>query len=249
MAEFIRFRLTTAKVGVSMALLALVAGVAEKARTGPTHVNATRASSNLFLKLHGLSNALKIDFLKVEKKIIKLDQLAVKIEHKFLKIADANKKFLKINATAANSHKLGGLGPESFLQGNGNVVTGAVDITLTGTPALPPVQLLQLPGGTIGVSVAGNTDQYVVTMDNGTGAALSGVQDADPNSDLSQVSVPANSSADLTAVGTTTSGGFAQTRIQLLPNSAFHNAVSILISFEPDGDTAHVVGQAFTGGV
>src|SRR5207248_29892 len=86
MADYIRFRLTAAKVGVSMALLALIAGVAEKARPGPSHVNATRASSsNLFLKLGGLSQALKIDFLKVEKKIVKLDQLAIKIENKFLK--------------------------------------------------------------------------------------------------------------------------------------------------------------------
>jgi len=264
MAEFIRFRLTTAKVGVSMALLALVAGVAEKAHTGPSHINATRASSNLFLKLNGLSNALKIDFLKVENKIVKLDQVAAKIEHKFLKIADANKKFLKItdanfkylkiNATAANSHKLDGLGPESFLQGNGNVVTGAVDITLTGTPAPPPVQLLSLPGGSVVVSVEGNSDQYTVTLTNGTGAALSGVQDADGNvsGNLSQISIPPNSSAALSPVATTSSNGLAQIRIQLFPNAAFPDAVSILIGLEPAGPgtgKAKAVGQAFTGGV
>ena len=237
-----------------MALLALIAGVAEKARSGPSHVNVTPASSNLFLKLNGLSKALKVDFLKVEHKIIKLNQLAIKIEHKFLKITDANLKFLKIGATAANSHKLGGLGPESFLQGNGNVVTGAVDITLTGTPAPPPVQLLQLPGGTIGVSVAGNTDQYVVTLTNGTGAALSGVQDADGNASgqLSQISISPNSSAELSAVPTTSSNGLAQIRIQLFPNSAFPDAVSILIGLEPAGPgtgKAKAVGQAFTGGV
>ena len=120
MAEYVRFRWTTAKVGVSMALLALVAGTADKARAAAGQAKVTPALQ--FLKLSGLSKTIGSDFLKVEAKLIKLnnaisslDKKWVKIERNltqnyltvkkadasYLKVTDANAKFLKLTDASA----------------------------------------------------------------------------------------------------------------------------------------------------
>src|SRR5947208_42413 len=154
MAEYAKFRWTTAKVGASMALLALVAGMADKARAATEHASAKPATSGLFLKLSGLGGVISSDFLKVEKKMVKLTKSVSSLDAKlikmnrtltavgktYLKIADANAKFLKADGTAVNAQKLGGLAPNQFFQGSGNVVSGVLG-NLTNSPQ----PLLSLP--------------------------------------------------------------------------------------------------------
>jgi hypothetical protein len=126
MAERIKFRLTAAKVGVSMAFLALIGGIAEKARSGPPQVNATQSA--YFLKLGGITGEVQNAFLKLELKVLKLDSTLTKLDHKinrsfyskhkidltvlklqkamteYLKLDDANRQYLKIDG--ANSQFL-----------------------------------------------------------------------------------------------------------------------------------------------
>lgn len=118
MAEYIKFRLSAAKVGVSLALMALIAGIAEKVQTSPGQVHATETAQ--FLKLTGFSGATKATFLKIENKLLKLDTAFLKLQQKvntmytkvqidgrFLKITDANAQFLKITDANAQFLKIG----------------------------------------------------------------------------------------------------------------------------------------------
>jgi hypothetical protein len=149
MAEYVKFRMRTAKVGVSMALLAFIAGVAEKAQANPQPTATASAGGLNFLKLTGLSKAISGNLLKIEAKIVKIDSAVASLERKeakmertlngfykpqkidatFLKITDANNTFLKNTATAADSQKLGGIPAGQYFQGRGNVMTNAVSIT------------------------------------------------------------------------------------------------------------------------
>lgn len=97
MAEKIKFRLTAAKVSVSVALLALVGGVVEKFRSGPSEVHITPASSPNFLKLGGISGNVKTALIKLEHKWISLDTALSDVVHKmtvdYQKVHKANIQF------------------------------------------------------------------------------------------------------------------------------------------------------------
>jgi hypothetical protein len=105
MAEYIKLRLTAAKVGVSMALLALIAGVAEKAGARP-QVNAKPAAAvDYFLKLDGITGKVANAFVKVELKWIELRSDIASFTHKldssyYLK-HQLDTQFLKIKAADA----------------------------------------------------------------------------------------------------------------------------------------------------
>jgi hypothetical protein len=116
MADYIRFRLTAAKAGASMALLALIGGLAARGDASPPTLNAVpaKASTGSFLKLGGITGNAKTSFLKIEAKFVKIDSALSALEHKlatsyyskhstdatFLKITDASKKYLKIEDAA-----------------------------------------------------------------------------------------------------------------------------------------------------
>ena len=120
MAEYVKLRLTAAKVGVTMALLGLIGGIAEKARAAaPTgHAAATLPGGtlgNVYLKIdsaitaldHKITSALKIDqsFLKIDRAnstFLKID----KANTTFLKIDDAATEFLKIDAANTDFLKI-----------------------------------------------------------------------------------------------------------------------------------------------
>lgn len=119
MAEYVKFRLTAAKVGVSMALMALIAGIAEKAQSRPGEVHATPAAQ--FSRLSGFNGVTQQVFLKMEKKLLKLNSSFLKLQNtltngyysklqtdgSFLKITDANAQFLKITDANAQFLKIG----------------------------------------------------------------------------------------------------------------------------------------------
>jgi hypothetical protein len=265
MAEYIRLRMTAAKAGVTMALLALIGGLAERSRAA-TPARAQQSSALNFLKLRGLSHTISSDFLTVEKKLVKLNSAVSSVEKKlvkferstsstFLKITDANAKFLKItdanakfltvtdanakflkaDGTAVNAAKLNGLTPDAFFQGKGNVVSGALN-SLSGQSQ----QLLSLPGGIIVVSVAtipGAGPQ--ITIHNGTSNDLIGVGELG-NGQSTSVALKANGDTQLPAVQST-----AEIRLQIFPGGSFTDVVSILIGL----NQGEAVAQAFTGGV
>ncbi len=257
MAEYVRFRLAAAKVGASMALLALVAGVAEKAQAATRPAVAQTAAN--FLKLGGLTKTISQDFSKLEKKLIKIDSTIAGVEKnlarnyyknsqinaKFLKISDANLKFLKVDATAADSNKLGGVPASGFFQGKGNVVSGAVP-ALTGQSQ----QLLSLPGGIIVVK-ATNTPGAgaIIAIHNGTANTLLGAVSMGDGSVTQALSLKANADTLLPAVQ---NGNLAEIHLQIFPGGTFTDVVSILIGLTPNpanNNVPEAVAQAFTGGV
>jgi hypothetical protein len=253
MAEYAKFRWTTAKVGASMALLALVAGMADKARAATEHASAKPATSGLFLKLSGLGGVISSDFLKVEKKMVKLTKSVSSLDAKlikmnrtltavgktYLKIADANAKFLKADGTAVNAQKLGGLAPSQFFQGSGSVVSGVLG-NLTGTSQ----QLLSLPGGIIVVSVADTPGAgSTITIHNATGSVQAIASDIPKAPTVLQT-------GDTALPAVQSSGG--DFHLQIFPGPGLPGVVSILIGLTPNptnNQQIEAVAQAFTGGV
>ncbi len=294
MAEYIKFRLTAAKVGVSMALLALIAGVAEKARSGPPQVTATPAAN--FLKLTGLTSAISGNFVKIEAKFLKIESSLLKFESKvaksfydksavnakFLKITDANKKylkltdanakflkiddanakfrkiddasakflkiddanaqFLKVGGTAADSSKLGGMTPDAFVQGRGNIVSGAVTVPVSANGSPQPLLQAQTPAGIIVVSVSANADGVRLTIHNGTGVALPAVQDG--NGTPLTLDPTQDSTVRLGAVGSAN-----QTHIQVFADGSVRQALTLIVSSAQPaaGGAVSVVGQMLIG--
>jgi hypothetical protein len=268
-AEYIKFRLTAAKVGVSMALLALIAGVAEKASSRPAVVKATPAASDLFLKLGGITGGVKTALVKLEDKWIKLDTALSKFEHKvtgnyydkhaingsflkiksanasFLKIDDANAKFLPAAGTAANASKLGGLAPDAFVQGHANVVSGAVTVGPGGSAQT----LLQVPSATQGgiIVVCRPTPGAAgvqLSITNTTNVTIPAVQDAGSDPTAVELS-PGSTTLKLPPSPAATQ----MLQLQTFPTSALNEVMTLTVSIEPQGALGQtsVVGQMLIG--
>ena len=271
MADYVRLRLAAARVAVTMAFLALLAGIAERAgqSAAPT-VNAVPAAS--YLKLNGLSSLVAQNFSKIENKLVKLDTTLLKYERtvtklqkadraflkvnsanaqflkiddanaQFLKISDANAEFLKLDGTAANSSELGGLPAGSFFQGSGHVVTGA----LPAVPSQGTQQLLSLPDGTISVLIGllrGQATQ--VTVHNSTQATLSAVQDI-AGTDTAIMLAPGDNQLSFSVP----TGSAGQLHLQIFPSGqAFPEVVTIMVSLDTVNGSQAAIGQAFTGGI
>jgi hypothetical protein len=243
MAEYIKLRVTAAKAGVTMALLALIGGLAERSQAA-TPPRAHQATALNFLKLRGLTHTISSDFLTVEKKLVKLDSAISSVQKKllkfergvsstYLKITDANAKFLKADATAVNAAKLGGMTPDAFFQGKGNVVSGAVSNVTDQSQ-----QLLSLPGGisVVSIQTVAGTPGPVLTFHNATGITLNAVGPVGGQTQAITLK-PGDTTVGLPAV--------QDSQFQIFPTSGFPNVVSILIGL----DQGEAVAQAFTGGV
>ncbi len=278
MAEYIKLRLTAAKVGVSMAFFALLAGLAEKAHATPsastpppsanfltdasspgrldravvkidtalaklehrlaTRFETTHKLNQTFLKIKSANTSfLKIDdananFMKIETanaNFLKIDDANAN----FLKIDDANSEFLKVHATAANSSELGGLTPDSFLQGHGNVLTNQVVAPASGTALL-------LSDGSVTVNVAtpaGGGAQ--VTLANATSSPLSYTQSGGAGA-----TIIAGGQSRPISVSTDND----QVEIQVLDPTAASHVWTITVSVVPTGATGHeFAGQMLIG--
>ena len=263
MAEYIKFRVTAAKAGVTLALMALIAGVTDRAQASSPRATAS-VSVGSFLKLQGLSSAISGNLLKLENKLLKLDTSLQKIDkalpsylkiksanNTFLKIADANAKFLKVNdANAkflkiddANQKYLPASAASSFFQGNGNVVSGALSSLGTSSQ-----QLLSLPGGIIVVSISNTPGAgSLLTIHNGTSNTLAGAVSMGDGSVSQALTLKPNGDTQLPAVQSQA----AEIRLQIFPGGSFTSVVSILIGLTPNPTTSQpeAVAQAFTGGV
>ncbi|MGO9957435.1 MAG: hypothetical protein ACLP50_15945 [Solirubrobacteraceae bacterium] len=162
-----------------------------------------------------------------------------------MKIADANNDFVALDRTAADSSELGGVSPDAFFQGSGNVVSGAIPAPGAGAG---PAQLLSLPGEIIVVSVAllPATDELQLQVHNNTGVLLPAVQHFDGDVSTTDTQLPANTSTPLPL------GAAAephQTTIQIFPSdTAFPDVVTLIVSSD-GGASPTVVAQSFSGGV
>ncbi len=153
MAEYIRFRWTRAKAGVTMAFLALLGGLADRAANAEG-AQGHAAAAPFFPKLtfNGVPSAIRTQFVKLDKDlqasfakydkvIATLDKHVVELKTNvydkleanatFLSKTDAGKIYMKEGSAATNSAELGGLGADAFVQGTGAVATGAATATIT----------------------------------------------------------------------------------------------------------------------
>ena len=280
MAEYIKFRMTAAKVGVSMAFFALLGGLADRARAATPTARPPASASASFLQEISTPTGGGLDRVVIQK----LDRALATLEHKlaksfytsqkinktflkiksanseflkvksanteflkiedantfvfkvidanteFLKIDDANADFLKVRGTAANSSELGGLTPDAFFQGHGNVLSNEVTATASGGQA-------QLLGdGSLTVLVAdtvGNGAQ--VTLQNETSSALSYTE-----SNNQSGTVPANGQS--TPISIT-----AQLELQVFSAAAPSKVWTITVSTVPGGGGDVFVGQMLIG--
>jgi hypothetical protein len=267
MAQYIKFRLTAAKVGVSMALAALIAGIAEKVHAAPPVINAKPAAVDYFLKLDGVTGESKNDFLKLELKYNKLNGLITGVERQltkvykkavvnaeFLKIDTANSEFLKTDDASAEYLKIADASSE-FLKIGGTAANSselgglAPDAFFQGdgnvvsgeasvTGSQKSQQLLSTPDGTLTVQLATNSDGApYLNIHNGGSNSLPVVQDLGEAN--SEVGTTTSSSTIGPGNNQIQLGGQQanQLHLQIFPAGNFNEVVTITVSVVPTPST------------
>jgi hypothetical protein len=278
-AEYMRFRLNAAKAGVTLALMALIAGIAERAQASPPQAGS--ASVGNFLKLQGLGTAISSNLLKIEQKVLKLDNAIASIDKKwvklestlsktfynahkidttFLKITDASAQFLKITDASAQFLKLTDANAK-FLK----LTDTAADSNKLG--GIPASGFFQGSGNVVSgaLSSLSSTSQQLLGLPGG----IIVVRIAQPPGGPLTLTIHNGTGVTLNAVGpvmgqvqqiTLQPGdntvqlvpAVQDSQFQIFPNgSTFPNVVSILIGLTPlpSSSQFEAVGQAFTGGV
>lgn len=267
MAEYIRFRWTRTKAGVTMAFLALLGGLAEESSSSAaTHGKpvATASSWSPKLSLRGIGGNLRTSLVKIDKSISSLyykEQKAIsslyykeqkatssainkvyaKVTTNFLSQSDAGKLYLKANGTAANSELLGNLAPSAFFHGNGGISTGLA--TFTG--GVTPVPLLKASDGSIivvcDVEPGGGP---TVTITNNTSNAYNWIATINGNAPTAGTLAP-GASANLNLLG---GNNIGQATVQLVPVVQTGSASTLTVSTEPgSGGSQTFIGQMLIG--
>ncbi len=263
MAEQIKFRLTKARAGLTLAILALVAGVTDRADS-TTHaeltadqVTASPAAFDAFLKLDGITGATRTAFQKIENTFAKfdakLDTAVAQIYQKFEKYDTAQKldKTFLTTAAAGAEFLTPAAANGSFLAKGG---TAANSTELGGKTADAFVQGAgNVVSGYAVVTAANNVDNPLPLIASPDGTISVSVYD---DSGLVTLSVQNTTSTDLPAVQDTdgqtsaqtlTAGEFnplvigsgaAQTTIQILPAGSSTDVITLTVSVDA------VVGQA-----
>jgi hypothetical protein len=271
MAEYIKFRLTAAKAGVTMAFVALLGGIAEAKPWGGRPARARQSSVvshkwSPVLSLGGITGNLRTSLVQVEKDLSSLYQKDHKaltgaiggVYHKvtdnfydkhaanakFIPITTADAQFLNKADTAANSAELGGKTADAFIQGNGAVATGGETASLNGGL----IGLLHSADGTLTVSVGITGNGPEVKIENNSASAIDWIS-----------SLPVGPAGNTTNNGTIPGDGFVQLGLggaigqvtfQFLP-AVQSQAFTLVLSTEPASaaqGTQRFVGQMINGG-
>ena len=204
MAEYIKFRLTVAKAGVTMALLGLLGGLAQRAGADQPRTTEAHAAKTISwtpkLSLKGITGNLRASLVTIEKDLSSIylkEQKALSsdvssLKHlitaakdnsysklqanaAFLSKSDAGKEYLKIDGKAADAAALGGVPAVQFgMVGSGAVSMGDGSVRQT---------LLTAPGTNGEIIVVCAPDPtpgaagFKVSITNNTGVLLPAVQD------------------------------------------------------------------------
>jgi hypothetical protein len=175
MAEYIKFRLSAAKAGVTLAFFALLGGLigpAEGREGGPTAQPASFSFGAHYLKLDGLNFATQKVFQKLENKLnsafLTLNHKLTsdfydkhKIDATFLKIKTANSEFLKIRSANANFLKITDANTNFLKITDANAKFLKIDGTAADSKklgGLTPDAFVQGRGGVISGAVTVNGD-------------------------------------------------------------------------------------------
>jgi hypothetical protein len=260
MSESGKLKVTAAKVGMVMACLALLAGIAETTGSGAAKATVAPAADvtqphagvsqvlkgKIPLKLKGLSPELTADFKVIETYLSRLFEehgiyyffKHTDDGHTLLTKSDAAKKYLAIGAAAQDSKEVGGLSPP-FVQGAGALVSGAA--TLSGGPRSQ--KLLATPGIEVDAGINGNGFPSV-TIDNSTGLSIPAILDQG-GTDGGTTLQPGSNSLTLSL-----QNGIDQLHLQTFPAGNFNHIVTLIISidFSPAQGSSSFAGQLIDGG-
>jgi hypothetical protein len=270
MAEYIKFRLTVAKAGVTMALLGLLGGLAERAGADQPRTTEAHAAKTISwtpkLSLKGITGNIRASFVTIERDFASLyakenkalasdvsslkhlisvakDNAYSKLQSNatFLSKTDAGKEYLKIDGKAADAAALGGVPAVQFgMVGSGAVSMGDGSVRQT---------LLTAPGtnGEIIVVCTPNPTPgaagFTVSITNNTGVLLPAVQDVGVNS--TQVSL-APGTTDLMTFPTGAATA-EQLHLQTFPTAGFNRVLTLTVSAEGTGNGVSFVGQMLNG--
>jgi hypothetical protein len=276
MADYIKFRLSAAKAGVTMAFLALLGGIAEARPWGgrPARASQSAVRSDKWtpvLSLNGITGNLRTSLLKIENDLTSLYQK----DHKLItgaiggvyhKVTDnfydkhaANATFLKIkgaDSTFLTLKDAGGLLDKDGTAANSAELGGkTADAFIQGTGGITT-------GGTT-VGVNPGPPQFTHLVSSTDGALSAGVQ---LTGNGSEVQITNNSSASIDWVssqaapdnfGTITGNGMAvisladpgdagQVTIQFLP-AVQNQAFTLVVSAEPGAGVGQPPTERFVG--
>jgi hypothetical protein len=255
MAEYVKWRLTKLRAGVTMALFGLLAGLGLRTDQGPaapieqaasltipkgTHI-PTNSIGSAQVKFHSLllsdmkehqvasyASLAKFNtkWLALNDELAKVNDQLVKFEYK----EDAANTFLLKDATAANAAKIEGVGLDGLVQGNGQVFTGGI------VPAPTAAPVVSIPGV---LTVNGQHDPAAnpeFTITNVSGGDLDINDGSGQETTLKSGDVlPAVQMAD----------GSVKT-LQVLVGGG-GRAITLTISGFADGSVHRLVGQALIG--
>src|ERR1700735_3717534 len=103
MADYIRFRLAAARLGVSMAFFALLAGIAERAQAASPPASGANLLREISIPTGGgldrtVTQKLDSALATLEHKLATSFDTTQKINQTFLKIKSADTRFLKIKS-------------------------------------------------------------------------------------------------------------------------------------------------------
>jgi Phage tail baseplate hub (GPD) len=268
MAEHIKLTRTAAKAGVTMALLALLAGVAGNAMGEGTSARPAaqvlKGGSALKLNVNGLSPELRHDLANIETDFNFVSRLMEEegifyyfkhggAGHRLLTIGDANATFLKSSAANAKFLAISDANATFLRISDANAkflpisdanakflqgVSGAA--TLSGSAQQ---ELLSIPGFEVDVSTNGD-GLPSVTINNGTGIALPAVQDQG-GTDGTITLQPGKNSLTLTL-----QNGVDQLHLQTFPAGGFNRVLTLTISinFNAAQASSSFASQLINGG-
>jgi hypothetical protein len=267
MAEYLKFRLTVAKAGVTMALLGLLGGLAQRAPADQPRSTEAHAAKTISwtpkLSLKGITGNLRSSLVTIEKdlasvyakenKALTSDVSSLKnlisaakfnsyskldSNATFLSKAEAGKDYLKIDGTAANAAQLGGVPAVQF----GMVGSGAVSF---GGAGGAQQTLLSAPGTNNAIIVVCTPVPGAgvkVSIANNTGALIPAVQDL--GGTTTKVSLaPGTTDLGVFPSGTTA----AQLHLQTFPATGFNQVLTLTVSAEGTGNGLSLVGQLVNG--
>jgi hypothetical protein len=256
MAEYVKWRLTKLRAGVTMALFGLLAGLGLRTDEGPaapieqaasltipkgTHI-PTNSIGSAQVKFHSLllsdmkehqvapySTLAKFNtkWLALNDQLAKVNEQLVKFEYK----EDALNTFLLKDATAANAAKIEGVGLDGLVQGHGSVITGNL------VPGQTEAPLLTISGAlTITGNLLPGSQMPGFTLTNHSGGTMEVNGDGQDTLTLKDgESLPAIQMGD----------GSTQTLQILISGSG--SAITLTISGFADGSAHRLVGQALVG--
>jgi hypothetical protein len=278
MAEYIKLRLTAAKVGVSMAFIALLGGLAERARANPS--SAERPASAHFLTdtsspPGGGASRLVIQKLdsalaRLEHKLSTSFETTHKLNHTFLKIRSANSEFLKIKSANTSFLKIDDANASFLKIDDANNEFLKIDSTAVNANklgGLTPDAFVQGGGHVITNAIsslaASNTPTSLLTVPGGVVLSVvntvgNGVQIEITNPTSQVLTTVVDNGTGVTEhdlrpnamTSLAVTGIPAQLQIQIFPNSGLSEVVTMIVSVENSTtQLPSFVGQAFTGGI